>query len=1261
MKRCSFRGTGPVPCLLLFLLPFLGQSAFAQQARSHEVGRPFITNYTPADYNASFQNWAIAQDDRGIMYFGNNSGVLEFDGASWRLIEVPNRTVVRSLIKGPDGRIWAGAVGDFGYLEQDSLGMMQFVSIVDKIPEADRDFADVWQMSVMGDEIFFNASSTIFRWDGNAMRVYPAGEASFHVGAVVDSVYYVRQWEVGLLRLEGDEFLLVPGGEQFAQVRVYVMLPFGDGRVLLGARDQGLFLLDETGIRPFATEIDEELRQSFLYVPGAVLPGGRFALGTFDGVYVIDRQGRLVEHISRESGLRDNIILYSFLDDDSALWLGLDNGLARVEIDSPFSYFAAADGLDSNVLSLERHKGALYVGASTGLYRLDGASRRFVEVKGAGTQVFDLLSVQGDLIAASFDGLFLIDGDQARAIRQVESGGGVSNRLHVSKQDSNVVFASSTGDGLVAIRRLGDGRWESEGRVPNTRIEIWSIAEPEPGVLWLGTTAGGVLRVEFPQTTGTLDLESAVVTRFGLDHGLPTTSAQVAATSRDLIFLTKDGLLRFDPESERFFPDSTSFRGVSMGGDPEEWVIQEAEDGRVWVSFGRETAVAIRQADGSYLAEAATFRRFAGRNAATLHPDADGTLWLSGMDRLIRVDLNALRDQAGVFPTLIRRVVTSDDRLLFGGTGAPSPLELPPSERAIRFEFAAPRYMEGGRTEYQVMLDGFDEHPSAWTREIAKEYTNLPPGSYTFRVRARDANGIEGTEAVYPFRILAPWYQTPWAFLLYLLAAGALVFGVVRARTHQLKMRSRELEQIVQDRTAELEQRVDELDMVNRISRALVAQLDFDPLVNLVGERMRELFQADVAYVATLDREAGMIHFPYVYGDNLKPMKLGAGLTSRIIQTGEPLLINEDVSGKYKQLGLDEVGSSVASYLGVPITVRNESIGVISVQSRTEKDRFGQDDLRLLTTIAANVGVALQNAEAYRNLAEAHRHLAEALDELKSTQAQLVHQEKLASLGALTAGIAHEIKNPLNFVNNFASLNRELVDELEAALGDDSSEVRAILADLRINGDKIEEHGRRADAIVRSMLDHSRGASGQRRSVDLNTLVDEYVGLAYHGKRAQSADFTVRLERDYDESVGEVTLVPQEIGRVIVNILGNAFDAVQEHHEQSSGDGDGQYTPTVRVQTRRIDGSCIIRVEDNGPGIPEDLRQRIFEPFFTTKPAGSGTGLGLSLSHEIVTQGHGGTLTVESDGRAGAAFVITLPVVHEATANADADADAVKE
>jgi signal transduction histidine kinase/ligand-binding sensor domain-containing protein len=268
--------------------------------------------------------------------------------------------------------------------------------------------------------------------------------------------------------------------------------------------------------------------------------------------------------------------------------------------------------------------------------------------------------------------------------------------------------------------------------------------------------------------------------------------------------------------------------------------------------------------------------------------------------------------------------------------------------------------------------------------------------------------------------------------------------------------------------------------------------------------------------------------------------------------------------------------------------------------------------------------------------------LRQSLDDLKQAQVQLVHAEKMASLGQLTAGIAHEIKNPLNFVTNFAGLSKELALELEEALdaGTDPEEIKALLADLQLNARKIEEHGVRADTIVRSMMQHARGGEGQREGVDLNALVDEYVDLAWHGKRAQASGFNAAVEKELSEAVGRVEVVPQEIGRVLLNLVGNAFDAVQER----AGQVNGQYAPTVTVATRRVGDRVEIRVADNGPGIPEGVRAKVFEPFFTTKPAGSGTGLGLSLSYEIVTQGHGGTLTVESEKGEGAAFVVRLPV-----------------
>ena len=256
-------------------------------------------------------------------------------------------------------------------------------------------------------------------------------------------------------------------------------------------------------------------------------------------------------------------------------------------------------------------------------------------------------------------------------------------------------------------------------------------------------------------------------------------------------------------------------------------------------------------------------------------------------------------------------------------------------------------------------------------------------------------------------------------------------------------------------------------------------------------------------------------------------------------------------------------------------------------------------------------------------------------EELREAQAQLVQQEKLASLGALTAGIAHEIKNPLNFVTNFASLSRELVQEL--AEETDPEEREAILDDLRVNAEKIETHGRRADGIVRSMMAHARSRPGDRKTVDVNALVSEYTDLAWHGLKARAPSSDLDVDRQLAADAGVAEVSPPEIGRLLINLLDNAFDAVRARARVEDG-----FVPRVRISTERREEHVVIRVEDNGPGIPEAVRARVFEPFFTTKPTGEGTGLGLSLSHDIALAHHG-TLAVETPEGGGTAFVLTLP------------------
>jgi signal transduction histidine kinase len=269
--------------------------------------------------------------------------------------------------------------------------------------------------------------------------------------------------------------------------------------------------------------------------------------------------------------------------------------------------------------------------------------------------------------------------------------------------------------------------------------------------------------------------------------------------------------------------------------------------------------------------------------------------------------------------------------------------------------------------------------------------------------------------------------------------------------------------------------------------------------------------------------------------------------------------------------------------------------------------------------------------------------LNKSVEDLKATQSQLIQSEKMASLGELTAGIAHEIQNPLNFVNNFSEVNKELLVEMSEEIKNGNlDEVKSLANDIADNEEKIIFHGRRADAIVKGMLQHSRSSSGQKELTDINALCDEYLRLAYHGLRAKDKSFNVTMNTDFDDTIGKINIVQQEIGRVILNLITNAFYAVNEKSSFAKA-SEEDYVPTVWVSTRKDKNQIIISVRDNGNGIPKKVLDKIFQPFFTTKPTGQGTGLGLSLSYDIV-KAHGGELAVETKEGEGSTFSILLPV-----------------
>jgi signal transduction histidine kinase len=331
--------------------------------------------------------------------------------------------------------------------------------------------------------------------------------------------------------------------------------------------------------------------------------------------------------------------------------------------------------------------------------------------------------------------------------------------------------------------------------------------------------------------------------------------------------------------------------------------------------------------------------------------------------------------------------------------------------------------------------------------------------------------------------------------------------------------------------------------------------------------------------------------------------------------------------------------------VSVPLLRDKESIGAI-VLRRIEVNPFNDKQIALLQTFADQAVIALGNVRLFEEVQAKTRELERSLEDLRAAQDRLVQTEKLASLGQLTAGIAHEIKNPLNFVNNFSALSAELTDELNDLLKgakfseDISKEVDELTSLLKDNLRKVVQHGRRADSIVKNMLLHSREGSGEHRASDVNALVEESLNLAYHGARAEKPQFDVTIERDLDDKAGTFEVFPQEITRVLLNLISNGFYAVSKRKTEN---GDGGFMPVVRAVTRGLPGHVEIRIRDNGTGIPPEVKEKMFNPFFTTKPAGEGTGLGLSMSHDIVVKQHGGTIEVETVPGEFTEFTIRLP------------------
>ena len=1218
--------------LVVFTLVFVISTSFYSLHAQEQVGRPLITNYKYQEYGAGPVNWWATEDDNGIMYFANGAGVLQYDGVNWKTIEMEASS--RCLTKNPDGRIFVGGISELGYLDTKESGELEFVSLLDKIPEENRNFRDVWEVDYYKGRVIFRTEFNLYCWDGENMKVITS-EQGYHVGNIVNGTYYLRIWDKGLCILQDDDtFKLAPGGEKFASERIYSILPYED-KTLIGTRNDGFYLFDGKDFEPFKTEIDE-LVKGKLYLPGAALKDGRFVFNTFsDGAYLVDHQGKLIQKYTTENGLQDGSVDYVYVDSRGVLWMMLFNGISNVNLNSTFTSLDSNMGLPTNVVfTTQRHDGILYLSTNNGIFYLDEETKRIVLIPGTNGQGGNFMLSNNRLyVGTGGMGVIEIIDKTFKYVQRSINYNLRARVLFLSEKDKNRMFVAHQ-QGLTTLyfdEQINQFVLESETdkRVPSANN---AIEEDYQGRIWIQPESDAEIKVLTPafDENGKMNLSNSEITTFTEENGLPNTPIGFWKFNDELHFFSRLRKESFGfNEKNNQFEKQTFFYNNFLGWERGGGIARPKKDneGKIWFNARKGPTIAKPNNSDSYDFDSDTFKGLSNSIIWDIYPEDVNNqgiqkVWLSGPDGVVRYEGSLEKPFLPDFHVDVRKLTISGDSLVYGGNiNFPEDLKIPFDKNSVSISYAAPLYIGQKEMQYSTQLMGLDNKWSEWGLQASREYINLPAGDYDFKVKAKNVYGDISDEAVVSFSIVPPWHKTWWAYALYALGILGIIYFSVKARTKILLNQQKVLEDTVEERTAQANQRLTELATVNEVSKALNDKLELDELIQLVGRQMKSVFKSDITYLAILDEKTNMINFPYQDGDNMPPFKLGEGLTSKIIQTGEPLLINKDtdIAKEYSESGIEQTGKQAISYLGVPIPVEDDVIGVLSVQSTEQESRFNDDDKKLLNTIAINVGVALHNAELYEE-AKTAKAKAEDANEAKS---------------AFLSTVSHELRTPLTSVLGFAKIIRKrLEDKIFPAVTVDDQKIKRTMKQVSENLNVVVSEGERLTTLINDVLDLAKIESGRMEWNLKPVFLQDVISRAVSATSSLFEEKNLELKKKVPENLPLISGDEDKLIQVVINLLSNAVKFTDKG--------------TVSIEAYEDKGQLIFEVQDTGIGIAEEDKHKIFERFrqagdtLTDKP--QGTGLGLPICREIIEH-HGGIIWMNSEPNVGSTFFFSIPTI----------------
>ena len=808
-------------------------------------GLPFTKNYQKSDYAAGTQNWNIIQDKQGIMYFANNEGVLEFDGTNWRKHILPNKTVARSLAIGENEEIYVGGQGEFGFFSPNSDGELTYHSLVDKIPESDRNFEDVWRILITSKGVFFNTFKAIYQYQDGKISVFKPEQKFGYLFKAHDKIY-VGDHNNGILLFNGIAFEVVKNLQKLKGIEIVSMLEGEKNEIIIITRNQGLYRFIEPELAVWEIGINDTFKNSGTY-SAIKLSNSNYVIGTStDGLIILDSFGTRILHLSKNRGLEDRTVLSLYEDNTQNLWAGLGNGIAYVEINSPLTLIDEKLGVLGAGYSAIIMDSTLYLGTNQAVFTTDALDNQkksldnqfFKNVIGSEGQTWSTTVLNNQLILGQHDGASVLSNNALKKISNIQGAW-----QFVKLNNSRNYMLGGHYKGLVLYKNLGTNRkanWifqhSIKGFDESSRVIVQDINSTN--TFWIAHAYKGIYKV-------TLNNKLDSVTHVKLydsKHGLPSNiSNNVFKVKNQILFAGENNIFTYDAVTDRFISD-TFWNNLLGKGSSTNKLVEDTQ-GNVWFAVDKKVGKLSFSKDRKEVTKQIMLEKLNGKlmpGFEHIYPCKNGDVIFGTDEGFVYYNPSNTKSVIKTYKTLLREVkITGQvDSTIYHGYQTNRTTKLSATFNNLKFSYSAIFYESPKKTKYKYYLEGFEKKWSKWSNSTEKEYTNLPNGKYIFHVKSNNIYNHESQEANYIFEILPPWYLSNYAYIVYAIIGLAFLLGIdaISKKSHH-----KEKEVLKRDQRKKLKKKEKEFNNIRKKKEREIIKLTNEKLEADIIHKNKEL------------------------------------------------------------------------------------------------------------------------------------------------------------------------------------------------------------------------------------------------------------------------------------------------------------------------------------------------------------------------------------------------------------------------------------